>query len=89
MKAVLLAEQEEYTNRKRYEHTGPEGKFTVYRNGYRYRHFITSYTGLLKLKVPRCRGGQFTPALFRKGVLTDEKLEDMHSYGQMVTRTGI
>ena len=77
LEAVLLAEQEEYTSRKKYEHIGPEGMFTVYRNGYRYRHYITRFTGLIKLKVPRCRGGQFSPVLFRKGVLTDEKLEDM------------
>lgn len=74
---IMLTEQEEYTNRKRYEHVGAEGKFTVYRNGYRYRNYITSYTGLIKLKVPRCRGGYFQPILFSKGVLTDKKIEDM------------
>lgn len=74
---IMLTEQEEYTNRKRYEHVGAEGKFTVYRNGYRYRNYITSYTGLIKLKVPRCRGGYFRPILFSKGVLTDKKIEDM------------
>ncbi len=74
---IMLVEQEEYTNRKRYEHVGSEGKFTVYRNGYRYRNYLTSYTGLIKLKVPRCRGGFFESILFSKGVLTSKKMEDM------------
>lgn len=74
---ILITEQEEYTRRKKYEHVGSEGKFTVYRNGYRNRNYVTSYTGLMRLKVPRCRGGYFQPILFSKGVLTDRKIEDM------------
>jgi len=73
---VLEEEFRIYIGRKRYERR-TKNDLRIYRNGYRVRNYLTIWSKLLRIKVPRCRVGNFSPILFRKGGINSEELTGM------------
>lgn len=76
LERMLEQEFDLYIGRDRYKRRKPKD-IRIYRNGYRVRYYLTIWSQVLKLKVPRSRNSNFKPLLFRKGGITSEPLEQM------------
>lgn len=76
LELILEEEFRIYLGRKRYERR-KEKDLRIYRNGYRVRNYLTQWSKLLRIRVPRCRGGNFSPLLFRKRGINSEEMTGM------------
>ena len=66
----ILIGRDRYKRRK-------DKEIRLYRNGYRFRNYLTIWSKMLRLRVPRCRSGNFKPLLFRSGGMNSEQLIQM------------
>lgn len=71
---MIKAEFEDYIQRKPYARL--KGEKISYRNGYRERKIIFKWTGMISLKVPRCRKIRFIPKSIY-GNFSDPEVETM------------
>lgn len=74
---MLEIEISELLCRKKYQRLKGDQSERYYRNGYRYRYFLTIYSMMLRIKVPRSRGKKYVPVLFRDKNLLEPALEKM------------
>lgn len=74
---MLELEISEQLCRKKYQRLKTDQSKRYYRNGYRYRYFLTIYSMMLRIKVPRSRGKKYVPVLFRDKNLIEPALEKM------------
>ncbi len=76
LEAMLEEELKIFIGRERYKRR-KEKDIRLYRNGYRLRNYLTIWSRMLRLRVPRCRSGNFKPLLFRHGGMNSEELIQM------------
>lgn len=72
IETMLEEELKIFIGRERYKRCN-EKEIRMYRNGYRVRNYLTIWSKMLRLRVPRCRSGNFKPLLFREGELIQKK----------------
>lgn len=73
LETILQEEMKIFLNRDRYKRR-QQKDIRLYRNGYRVRNYLTVWSKMLKLRVPRCRSGNFKPLLFRTGGMNSDAL---------------
>lgn len=76
LETILEEELKIFIGRDRYKRR-KEKEIRIYRNGYRLRNYLTIWSKMLRLRVPRCRSGNFKPLLFRQGGMNSEELVQM------------
>ncbi len=76
LETILEEELKIFIGRERYKRRN-EKDIRLYRNGYRLRNYLTIWSKMIRLRVPRCRSGNFKPLLFRHGGLNSEELIQM------------
>lgn len=76
LETMLEEEIKIFIGRERYKRR-IEKQIRLYRNGYRVRNYLTIWSKMLKLRVPRCRSGNFRPLLFREGGMNSEEIVQM------------
>jgi len=75
LETILEEEIKIFIGREKYERK--KSVLKKYRNGTRQRNYLTFQAGLLRLKVPRCRGYKFSSILLNKRSITQQELEDV------------
>lgn len=73
IESILQEEMKVFLNRGRYERRD-EKDIRLYRNGYRIKNYVPLWSKMLKIKVPRCRQGNFKPLLFRNGGMNSDEV---------------
>lgn len=73
LETILQEEMKIFLNRDRYKRR-QQKDIRLYRNGHRVRNYVTVWSKMLKLRVPRCRSGNFKPLLFRNGGMNSDEL---------------
>lgn len=76
LETMLEEELKIFIGRERYKRR-KEKEIRLYRNGYRLRNYLTIWSKMIRLRVPRCRSGNFKPLLFRHGGINSEELIQM------------
>ncbi|MEZ4824138.1 MAG: IS256 family transposase [Ignavibacteria bacterium] len=76
LETMLEEELKIFIGRDRYKRRS-EKQIRLYRNGYRVRNYLTIWSKMLRLRVPRCRSGNFKPLLFREGGMNSEEIVHM------------
>ncbi len=76
LETMLEEELKIFIGRDRYKRRS-EKEIRLYRNGYRIRSYLPIWSKMLKLRVPRCRSGNFKPLLFRDGGMNSEEVVQM------------
>ncbi len=76
LEAILEEELKIQIGRNRYERR-KEKDLRIYRNGYRVRNYLSIWSKLLRLMVPRTRSANFTPLLFQKGGISSQQMDRM------------
>jgi len=71
---IINEEFEDYIQRKPYARL--KGEKISYRNGYRERKLLFKWTGMISLRIPRCRKIRFIPKVIY-GNLSDPEVETM------------
>jgi len=74
---IFEIEISEYINRKKYERISKAIGIKIYRNGYRKRNYMTMYCKMLQIKIPRLRGGNYSPKIFKDSSILEPALEQM------------
>lgn len=73
LESILEEEIKIFIGRERYKRR-QKNDVRLYRNGYRMRNYLTIWSKMLRLRVPRCRNGDFKPLLFRQTGMNSEEL---------------
>jgi len=73
LEAMLEEELKIFIGRERYKRR-KEKDIRLYRNGYRFRNYLTIWSKMVRIRVPRCRSGNFKPLLFRSGGINSKEL---------------
>lgn len=74
LETILEEEIRIFIGRDKYERKNVSVQ--KYRNGTRERYYFTLQAGMLRIKVPRCRGFYFSSILLNKRSITQKELED-------------
>lgn len=73
LETILEEELKIFIGRERYKRR-TEKEIRLYRNGYRKKNYLTIWSKMLRIRVPRCRSGNFKPLLFRSSGMNSEEV---------------
>lgn len=74
---ILEVEFSEYIRREKYVRIGKTTGVRLYRNGYRKRKYTAKFCITMQIKVPRVRGGNFIPNLWKEKGIIDPGLKQL------------